>query len=146
MSEYLSTLCEKVLIIYRCSEHNLAKDMGRNRQTWLPKEGSLFPAALHTKWSGNRTALFLTACPNNTIITETFFLHYTSHGKFFNLMQNKNKLLHLPGNSSTSLNLAARCVKRCVKSCLDKRVTEKQEHQPYNNTGNIQKMLRNAGL
>ena len=45
VAEYLSTVTDpklrRLLTMYRLSEHNLAIERGRHRQTWLPREDRL---------------------------------------------------------------------------------------------------------
>jgi len=59
MAEYLSTVTDpkirKSLTNYRLSEHSLAVERGCHRQTWLPREDTLYP--LHPTGGGNRTTL-----------------------------------------------------------------------------------------
>ncbi|KAL6471861.1 hypothetical protein MHYP_G00205110, partial [Metynnis hypsauchen] len=61
----------KELTMYRLSEHSLAIETGRRRQTWLPREARL---CSHCELSVVETELlFLTECPRYDSIRKEFY-------------------------------------------------------------------------
>ena len=75
VADYLSTVSDKnlrkILTMYRLSDHSLAVEKGRHRQTWLPREERL---CCHCDEEAVETELhFLTQCNKYTNIREEFF-------------------------------------------------------------------------
>ena len=79
VAEYLSTVTDnkvrKTLTMYRLSEHSLAIERGRYRQTWLPREDRL---CSHCSQGVVETELhFLTACDKYKHIREQYYPKFT---------------------------------------------------------------------
>ena len=75
---------------------------------------------------------FLTTCPNYTQIRETFFPQFTNQHKDFNQIQQKDKLLYILGETSTSSNL----LQGTSSPAMIKEQAAEQKHksQPEENT------------
>ncbi len=121
LAGYLSTVSDpklrRVLSMYRLSQHNLSIEIGRHRQTWLPREDRLCP---HCTGNEVETELhFLTCCPKYALIRDTFYPQFTTHHKDFHQKPNMDKLSYLLGESLASSNLTA----RYVRSCHDQRAS-----------------------
>ena len=141
MAEYLSTVTDpkqrKTLTRYRLSEHSLAIEKGRHRQTWLPREERLCP---HCTQNEVETELhFLTACPLYQDIRDTYFPQITNTQGEFENMSNEERLPYLLGEVQQCANTAASFV-----SCCDRRRTTKNEQTPLK-TANHGVVLSNTG-
>ena len=116
-AEYLSNVKDpklrKYLTRYRISEHNLAIEKGRHRQTWLPREERL---CIHCTQSEVETELhFLTTCPLYQDIRDLYFpLFANTHTEFENLTDIE-KLPYLLGEVQQCTNTAARFISCCDK-------------------------------
>ena len=105
-AEYLTTVTDpklrKALTMYRLSEHSLAIEKGRRRQTWLSREDRL---CAHCPQNEVETELhFLTSCPMYDHIRETYFPQITQIHKEFP---------YLLGEIPQCAITAARCVTCC---------------------------------
>ena len=85
VAEYLTTVIDtnlrKDLTMYRPSEHSLAIENGRCRQTWLSREDRL---CAHCPQNEVETELhFLTSCPMYDHIRDMHFPHITQIHKEF---------------------------------------------------------------
>uniref|UniRef100_A0A8K9V0N5 Reverse transcriptase domain-containing protein n=1 Tax=Oncorhynchus mykiss TaxID=8022 RepID=A0A8K9V0N5_ONCMY len=92
-AEYLTTVTDpklrKALTMYRLSEHSLAIEKVRRRQTWLSREDRL---CAHCPQNEVETVLhFLTSCPMYDHIRETYFPQITQIHKEF---ENKSILIN----------------------------------------------------
>ena len=79
MAEYLTTVTDpnlrKALTMYRLSEHSLAIEKGRRRQTWLSREDRLYA---HCPQNEVETELhFLTSCQMYDHIRDSYFPQIT---------------------------------------------------------------------
>ena len=114
VAEFLTTVTNpnlrKSLTMYRLSEHSLAIEKGRRRQTWLSREDRLCPqnevdTELH----------FLTSCPMYDHIRDTYFPQITQIHKEFENKPNFDKLPYLLGEIPQCTIRAARFVTCCHK-------------------------------
>ena len=117
VAEYLSTVTDpkqrKILTRYRLSEHSLAIEKGRHRQTWIPREDRL---CTHCTQNEVETELhFLTTCPLYQDIRDTYFPQITTTQGQFENMTNDEKLPYLLGEVQQCANTAARFVSCCDK-------------------------------
>ena len=115
---YLTTVTDpklrKSLTMYRLSEHSLAVERGRHRQTWLPKEERL---CTHCTLQEVETELhFLTRCQLYQDIRDTFYPQISSTQKDFRNMDNNKRLPYLLGEIQTCDITAATFI-----SCCDRR-------------------------
>lgn len=120
VAEYLSNVTDpklrKSLTRYRLSEHSLAIEKGRHRQTWLPREDRL---CIYCKQGEVETELhFLTTCPLYQDIRDIYFPQITNTQREFENRTNIEKLPYLLGEVQQCANTAARFV-----SCCDKKRT-----------------------
>ena len=118
MGEYLSSVTDpkqrKILTRYRLSEHSLAIEKGRHRQTCIPREDRL---CTHCTQNEVETELhFLTICPLYQDIRDTYFPQITITHRDFENMSNDKKLPYLLGEVQQCANTAAKFV-----TCCDKR-------------------------
>ena len=121
LAEYLSTVKDlklrKALTRYRISDHSLAIEKGRHRQTPLPREDRL---CTHCTENVVETELhFLTTCPLYQDIRDTYFPQFTQTQREFVDMTKDKKLPYLLGEIQQCANTAARFV-----NCYDKRSLE----------------------
>ena len=115
LADYLSTVTNtkhrKTLTRYRLSNHSLAIEKGRHRQTWLPREERLC-----TKCNQDtiETELhFLNECSRWKEIRNQFFPKFTNiHPEFPNLEDNKLMRILL-GEEQESARVAASYVDAC---------------------------------
>ncbi|CDQ66979.1 unnamed protein product [Oncorhynchus mykiss] len=92
---------EKALTMYRLSEHSLAIEKGRRRETWLSREDRL---CAHCPQNEVETEMhFLTSCPMYDHITDTYFPQITQIHKEFENKPNFDKLPYLLGEIPHSL-------------------------------------------
>ena len=103
MAEYLSTVTDpnlrKALTMYRFSEHSLAIERDRRRQTWLSREDEV-ETELH----------FLNSCQIYDHIRDTYFPQITQTHKEFEYKSDLDKLPNLLGEIPQCAITAARCV------------------------------------
>ena len=103
------------LTMYRLSEHSLAIEKGRRRQTWLSREDRL---CAHCPQSEVETEqLFLTSCPMYDHIRDTYFPQITQTNKEF------DKLPYL----LREIPQCAITAGRFVTCCHKKRSTSKEQ-------------------
>ena len=119
-AEYLSTVNDpklrKTLTRYRLSEHSLAIEKGRHRQTPLPREDRL---CTHCTQNVVETELhFLTTCPLYQDIRDSYFPQITYTQREFENLTNDEKLPYLLGEIHQCANTAARFVNCCDKRRL----------------------------
>ena len=124
-AEYLTTVTDpklrKALTMYRLSEHSLAIEKGRRRQTWLSREDRL---CAHCPQNEVETELhFLTSCPMYDHIRETYFPQITQIHKEFENKSNFEKLPYLLGEIPQCAITAA----RFVTCCHEKRATSEEQ-------------------
>ena len=124
-AEYLTTVTDpklrKALTMYRLSEHSLAIEKGRRRQTWLSREERL---CAHCPQNEVETELhFLTSCPMYDHIRETYFPQITQIHKEFENKSNFEKLPYLLGEIPQCAITAA----RFVTCCHEKRATSEEQ-------------------
>ena len=115
LAEYLNTVKDpklrKALTRYRLSEHSLAIEKGRHRQTPLPREDRL---CTHCTQNVVETELhFLTTCPLYQDIRDTYFPQITHTRREFETMTNVEKLPYLLGEIQQCANTAAKFVNCC---------------------------------
>ena len=111
----------KALTMYRLSEHSLAIEKGRRRQTWLSREDRL---RAHCPQNEVETELhFLTSCPMYDHIRDTYFPQITQINKEFENKPNFDKLPYLLGEIPQCAITAARFVTCCHK----KRATREEQ-------------------
>ena len=85
VAEYVTTVTDlklrKAFTMYRLSEHSLAIEKGRRRQTWLSREDRL---SAHCPQNEVETELhFLTSCQMYDHIRDTYFPQITQTHKEF---------------------------------------------------------------
>ncbi len=98
--------------MYRLSEHSLAVETGRRRQTWLSREDRL---CSHCMLGVTETELhFLTECPKYTDIRDQYY-HPKSIIYFpqFNICSPTQKLSFILGEEAKCAIIAARFVSSC---------------------------------
>ena len=100
VAEYLTTVTDpnlrKALTMYRLSEHSLAIEKGRRRQTWLSREDRL---CAHCPQNEVETELhFLTSCPMYDHIRETYFPQITQIHKEFEKQNTTVKYHSVPSS------------------------------------------------
>ena len=93
LAEYLNTVNDpklrKALTRYRLSDHSLAIEKGRHRQTPLPREDRI---CTHCTQNEVETELhFLTTCPLYQDIRDTYFPQITHTQREFETMTNEKK-------------------------------------------------------
>ena len=104
---------------YRLSDHSLAIEKGRHRQTPLPREDRL---CTHCTQNAVETELhFLTTCPLYQDIRDTYLPQFLQTQSEFVNMTNEEKLPFLLGEIQQCANTAAKFV-----NCCDKRRLENQ--------------------
>ena len=103
----------RTLTRYRLSEHSLAIEKGRHRQTWLPAEQRL---CCHCAASEPETELhFLIKCEKYNQIRQTYFLKLEAIRKGFLNLLDVEKLPILLGEDAKCSKLAAAYVYACHK-------------------------------
>ena len=117
VAEYLTTVTDpnvrKALTMYRLSEHSLAIEKGRRRQTWLSREDRL---CAHCPQNEVETELhFLTSCQMYDHIRDTYFTQITQIHKELENKYNFNKLPYLLGEIPQCAITAAIFVTCCHK-------------------------------
>ncbi|XP_036438699.1 tripartite motif-containing protein 16-like [Colossoma macropomum] len=97
--------------MYGLSEHSLAIETGRGRQTWLPREARL---CSHCELSVVEMELhFLTECPRYVSIRKEFYKKVSSVCPEFELCSDSEKLAYVLGGKSELITHAARYVTAC---------------------------------
>ena len=117
LAPYLTLITDKnlrtTLTKYRLSEHSLAIEVGRHRQTWLPKENRLCP---HCEQGTVETELhFLTQCTKYEDIRLNYFKKISEVLPEFLLASSEERLSYLTGENEECLVLAAQYVTSCHK-------------------------------
>ena len=125
VAEYLTTVTDpslrKALTMYRLSEHCLAIEKGRRRQTWLSREDRLCE---HCPQNEVETELhFLTSCPLYDHIRETNFPQISQIYKEFKNKSNFDKLPYLLGE----IPQCAITEEIFVTCCHKKRATSEEQ-------------------
>uniref|UniRef100_A0A9J8AFQ2 ribonuclease H n=1 Tax=Cyprinus carpio carpio TaxID=630221 RepID=A0A9J8AFQ2_CYPCA len=115
MANYLSTVTDvklrKTLTMYRLSEHSLAVETGRRRQTWLSHEERL---CSHCILGEIETELhFLTDCPKYQTIRYHYYPKINKIFPQFNNCTPTEKLTFILGEKSECANIAARFIAAC---------------------------------
>lgn len=117
VADYLSTVTDKnlrkTLTMYRLSDHDLAIEKGRHRQTWLPREERL--CCLCDEGAVETELHFLTQCENYRNIREEFFPKIEIIFPEFQSMTEVQKLSFLLGEQKECAVLAAKYVNSCHK-------------------------------
>lgn len=115
MAEYLITVSEpkvrKTLTKYRLSEHSLAIETGRHRQTWLPREERL--CSVCSQGEVETELHFLTECDHYKDIRTKYFPQITNIYKEFENVTNRERLVYLLGEKPNCCILAAKYVSAC---------------------------------
>jgi hypothetical protein len=97
VAEYLTTVTDpklrKALTMYRFSNHSLAIERGRRRQTWLSRENRL--CAHCPQMQGEIEMHFLTSWQIYDHIRDTYFPQIPQTHKEFKNNSNFHKLLYL---------------------------------------------------
>ena len=127
VAECLTTVTDpnlrKALTMYRLSEHSLAIEKGRRRQTWLSRENRL---CAHSPQNEVETELhFLTSFPMYDHIRETYFPQITQIHKEFENKLNFEKLPYLLGEIPQCAITAAR-----LMTCSHKKRATSEEQTP----------------
>ena len=125
MAENLSTVTDanlrKVLTMYRLSEHSLAIEKGRRRQTWLSREDRL---CARSPQNEVETKLpFLTSCQMYDHIRDRYFPQITQTHKDLENNPNFDKPPYLLGEIPQCAITAAQFVTCCHK----KRATSEEQ-------------------
>ena len=125
VAEYLITVTDinlrKSLTMYRLSEHSLAFEKDRCRQTWLSREDRL---CAHCPQNEVETELhFLTYCPMYDHIRDTYFPQITQIHKKIENKPDFDKLSYLLGEIPASAITAT----RFVTCCHRKRSTSEEQ-------------------
>ncbi len=115
MASYLSAVSDvklrKTLTMYRLSEHSLAVETGRRRQTWLSREDRL---CSHCMLGVTETELhFLTECPKYTDIRDHYYPKINHIFPQFNICSPTQKLSFILGEEAKCALIAARFVSSC---------------------------------
>ena len=115
VADYLTTVkndkLRKTLTKYRLSEHSLAIETGRHRQTWLPREERL---CSHCDKQEIETELhFLIQCDKYQLIRELFFPKFIQIYPNFPAIPDTEKLQILLGEERSCAKMAAQYVAAC---------------------------------
>lgn len=115
VAEYLSTVTDeklrKTLTMYRLSDHSLAIETGRHRQTWLPTEDRLCQLCPHRQVETETH--FLIHCSKYENIRGQFFSKIKQHVPDFDSLTEQTKLQHILGENRVSSLAAAKYVRLC---------------------------------
>ncbi len=114
-ASYLSAVTDvklrKTLTMYRLSEHSLAVETGRCRQTWLSREDRL---CSHCMLGVTETELhFLTECPKYTDIRDQYYPKINLIFPQFNICSPTEKLSFILGEEAKCAIIAARFISSC---------------------------------
>ena len=108
MSTVTDNKMRKTLTMYRLSEHSLAVEKGRHRQTWLPREDRL---CSHCGQGVVETELhFLTACDKYKHIRDEYFPKFKETTKTNIQFDSIEAIPYLLGETSECSRLAAKYV------------------------------------
>ncbi|XP_056588353.1 uncharacterized protein LOC130408891 [Triplophysa dalaica] len=115
IASYLNTVSDvrlrKTLTRYRLSEHSLAIETGRRRQTWISREDRL---CSHCMMRVMETELhFLTECPKYKDIREHYYPKINHIFPQFNSLNQTQKLRFILGEEAKCCHVAARYVSSC---------------------------------
>ena len=115
LADYLTTVTNtkyrNILTKYRLSEHSLAIETGRYKQSWLPKEERFCQLCKEDKVE---TELhFLTECTKLQPVRTKYFPKFRHKHPQFNHMNDINKIPILLGEHTESCSLAAEYVFTC---------------------------------
>ncbi|MGH0192630.1 UNVERIFIED_CONTAM: hypothetical protein FKN15_020198 [Acipenser sinensis] len=115
LAEYRSTVRDtkqrQILTKYRLSDHSLAIEKGRHRQTWLPKEERLCG---HCETGEVETEMhFLTHCEKYKNTRDIFFPKFCDLVPEFPKMCDTQKLSILLGEDKHTARLAGQYVETC---------------------------------
>ncbi len=115
MASYLSAVSDvklrKTLTMYRVSEHSLAVETGRRRQTWLSREDRL---CSHCMLGVTETELhFLTECTKYTDIRDHYYPKINLIFPRFNFCSPTEKLSFILGEEAKCAIIAAKFVSSC---------------------------------
>ena len=115
VSSYLSTVTDeklrKTLTMYRLSDHKLAIETGRHRQTWLPREDRL--CQLCPQREVETEQHFLLQCGTYEDLRTKFFTKMKCKLPNFDTLSDQTKMQHILGEHSVSAREAARYVSTC---------------------------------
>ena len=117
LAEYLTTITEpklrKTLTKYRISDHRLAVETGRHRQTWRPREDR--QCSLCSQGEVETEIHFLLHCDAYKEIRESYFPKIYENYTDINSLPDEAALPYLLGEKSQCATLAARYVSECQR-------------------------------
>jgi len=130
MASYLSAVTDvklsKTLTMYRLSEHSLAVETGRRRQTWLSREDRL---CSHCMLGLTETELhFLTECPKYLNIKDHYNPKMNTIFPQFSIRSPTEKLSFILGEEAKCAIIAARFVSSCHLLRDSQRETHRHTH------------------
>ena len=96
---------------YRLSDHSLAIETGRHRQTWLPREDRLCQLCPQRELETEEH--FLLHCNLYDDIRATFFTQILNKCPNFHSLSVQNKMQHILGEHNTITIEAAKYVNMC---------------------------------
>ena len=115
VANYLTTVSDKkmrkTLTKYRLSEHNLAVEVGRHRQTWLPREERL--CSFCNQGTVETELHFLIYCNHNQSLRDYYFDKITQIFPEFHHLNDLDRLSVLLGEREDCCRLAAKYVSAC---------------------------------
>ena len=115
VAEYLSTVTDpklrKTLTMYRLSDHHLAIETGRHKQSWLPREDRL--CSLCSQGEVETELHFLLHCDKYKDIRASFFPKIKEKYNEFDSTINTSSLQYVLGEQSKCTFLAAQYVWSC---------------------------------
>lgn len=115
LAPYLTEIKEykqrKLMASYRVSDHSLAIETGRHRQTWLPREERL--CAQCNGGAVEDECHFLTECSKYTSLRNNFFEQFEQIIPQFQTLNNEEKMPYLLGEHKNCLPLAAKYLLEC---------------------------------
>ncbi len=130
MASYLSAVTDvklsKTLTMYRLSEHSLAVETGRRRQTWLSREDRL---CSHCMLGLTEMELhFLTECPKYLNIKDHYYPKMNTIFPQFSIRSPTEKLSFILGEEAKCAIIAARFVSSCHLLRDSQRETHRHTH------------------
>ncbi len=115
LANYLSTIkcpkLRKMLTTYRLSEHSLAIEKGRHRQSWLPQEERLCSQC--DRGQVETEVHFLTSCPKYNTLRQKYFANISQIYPEFESLSDTQKLPYLLGEMPKCEIIAAKYVSSC---------------------------------
>ncbi len=115
LANYLRTIkcpkLRKIMTIYRLSEHSLAIEKGRHRQSWLPQEDRLCSQC--DTGQVETEVHFLTSCPKYEPLREKHFANIAQIYPEFESLSDTQKLPYLLGEMPKCQIIAAKYVSTC---------------------------------